>query len=160
MRLTELETEVHEQQSDAADIALEVENHRQQAEALETAVHALLEAKLSVDSEGVRRALDHASEAKYSTRQRLEELRAQRKDLLERNRDLQGRCVFVLEKKRQALEKMPHLLWGQGGTVPPGDPGFSHYSMFAEMLEETIHRTGSAWETLKGIHKHLEALEI
>src|ERR1051326_8168943 len=157
MELKEIEAEAREQQDDVADIALEVENHKQHADRLEAAVHALLEAQLAINSEGVRRALDHANEAKFSTRVRLDELREQRADLRERNRELQQKCAFALEKKREALEKLPFLLWGQESTLPPGDPGFDHYKHMNEMLQEAIHRTFRALEDLKEVDKRLEA---
>lgn len=160
MELKEIESEVREQEESSADIALEVHNHRQQAERLEAAVHALLEAQMSVDSEGVRRAIDHASEATHATRQRLEELREQKQAMLERNQQLQARCLLAVEKKQQAQEKLPKLLWGETRSIAPGDPGFPLYGTMEELIRDSISHLATALSDLKTVRQRLEALPI
>ncbi|MDE2104224.1 MAG: hypothetical protein KGL39_43710 [Patescibacteria group bacterium] len=159
MEIREIENEVKEQQDDTADIALEVEQHRRHAEQLEVAVHALLEAQSTVDSEGVRKAIDHATEATYATYQRVQELREQRDSMLERNTDLSNRCATALDRKRKALEHLPHLHWGHT-TVMPADPKFSIYTSMEDTLRESIDRVGRAHADLADIRRRLEGLEL
>jgi len=160
VELKEIETEVREQDEHSADLMMEVESHQQQTERLEVAVHALLEAQLAVDSEGVRRALDFATEAKYTTRQRLEDLREQRVAMVTRNEEIQDRCMLALQKKQEALAKLPLLLWGEQSSLSPGDPGFSLYGSMDQLLREAVDRLAAAVAGLQEVKRRLEEIHF
>jgi hypothetical protein len=159
--IREIETEVQEQAEGTADISFEVARHKEQALQLETAVVTLLSAQQHVDSEGIRRAIDEASTARYATEERLSELRQDRDSLLERNDELQQLCQASVEKLQDALSKLPHLTWGTAsGSIAPGEVGFSTFGVMQSSLNETLQRTANAQSELKAIRRRLEELPI
>lgn len=159
--IREVESEVQEQTEGTADISYEVARHKEQALQLEAAVMTLLAAQEHVDSEGIRRAIDEASTARYATEERLSELRQEKEALLERNEELQRVCAASLTTLQNTLGKLTQLAWGQAnGSIAPGETGIDTFGVIQSSVKETVQRTAAAHSQLKDIRSRLESLPI
>ena len=161
MEIKEIESEVREQEEVAADIVQEVHNHRQQAERLEAAVHALLEAQLSVDSEGVRRAIDHAAEATTRPATVWKPCGIRSRRCCSATRSCRRGALLAVEKKQQAQEKLPKLTRGRNALHRSGlYPAFPLYGTMEALIRDSISQLASALSDLKMVRERLEALQI
>ncbi len=158
--LREIEQEAMDQQADAADITLEVEDHKEQAEELAEAVAHIKEAQKSLESEGLRAALQDAQEAQQATEARLGELRERREGMLRENERMQEQCQEAGRRKREALEKMPLLRRGTRSGRPEADVASPFYERMQSELGEDLRRTEDAEMDLGAVRRQLDNLDI
>ncbi|MDE2104225.1 MAG: hypothetical protein KGL39_43715 [Patescibacteria group bacterium] len=160
MELREVEQETREQDDRSEDIAREVEDHKRDMDQLEQAVGALREAQASVDSEGLQSALREADQARQAAEQRLDELREQREEMMRRNDEIADQCHRSLDRKREAMRRLPLLREGQRAGVPGANAALTFYEKMESAMTEDMQRTESALEEVGAVRGRLEALDI
>ena len=158
--LTEIERETLEQETDAADISQEVEDHQEQARELEEAVSHLKAAQAKIGSEGLSHALQEAQDARRATDERLEDLRELRDEMLRRNQEMDQECREAVERKQQALEKLPLLLRGMRSAKREAQSATPFYENMQRELEDDLRRTQDAEQDLQHVRRALESLDI
>ena len=158
--LREIEQEVADQQGDVTDIAMEVVDHREQTEELAEAVAHVKEAQKSLDSEGLRAALQDAQEAQRATESRLQELGEQRDGMLRENERMQEQCQEAARRKRDALEKMPMLRRGMRSARPEADVASRFYDRMQSEMGDDLRRTEDAAMELQAVRRQLDSLDL